>query len=413
MIEQILFFAIAFLCGIYFTLVKRKFDYFSVAYFSSCIYFLPGFYGYTSYHIDGSWVVNSLNAHAYLIMTAVLFSIFSFAVVGRRVKNVIRINLQVPNVNLLVLFLFILSFIGLILLLITADDAIYSPDKNVVADNLGRWHILFYTAAVIGLPLAFLTKNIILSLLFVFLLIFDLYLGFRSAIAIGFLSVVVLHLVSKSSSRLLLNQFLPLLLVIPIAIFFFLYKTVAFSVRLGNWDVVIEALKNSETYEYMITRSEPFATQQILNSVISENFKVGLDNVLSAFGQLILFGPELGLSWISFNELFQPTLFPSVDYGLASNIWAQMWSAGGWSLLLIFLLFFNLVLIVGNSTLYSSSIFIKAGFSPIFLYWSFYIHRNDISYIVNIEKRIIIILFLCIGLAYLLKYLNRHHNKIF
>lgn len=42
-----------------------------------------------------------------------------------------------------------------------------------------------------------------------------------------------------------------------------------------------------------------------------------------------------------------------------------------------------------------------------FLYWAFYIHRNDISYAINIEKRLLIILLACIALAYLLKLLSQ------
>ncbi len=411
MTEQILFCSIAFFGACYFLICKRKFDYFAVAYFSACVYFMPGFFGFTAYHINGYWANYPLNPDVYLIMSLVLISIFLFALIGSRVKNIFLFEFYVPSVHVIIKVILLMSFAGLIALVLTAGDAIHATDKNIVAENLGRWHILFYTTAAIGLPLAFSMNQLGMMIPFVFLLFFDLYLGFRSAMAVGFLSIAILYLVSKPRSRLIFEHFVPLIFIAIIAVFFFLYKTVAFSVKLGSWDVVVEALRDSETYEYMITRSEPFATQQILNSVISENFKVGLDNIFSVFGQLLLFGPELGLSLPSFNDLFQPTLFPSVDYGLASNVWAQMWSAGGWYLLFLFLLVFNVVLVIGNATLESKSIAIKAGCVPMFLYWAFYIHRNDIGYIVNIEKRIFIILCCCTGFAYLLKYLNGGPKK--
>jgi hypothetical protein len=209
----------------------------------------------------------------------------------------------------------------------------------------------------------------------------------------------------KPKSRLLIKEITPLILISLVALFFFLYKAIAFSVKIGDWDLVAKALGDLQTYELTITRSEPFVIQQVLNDVVKTNFQVPPENVLSAFGQLILFAPDLGLSSPSFNDLFQPTLFPSVEYGMAANIWAQMWSAGGWGLLILFLIIFNSVLAVGNATLRSPSTIIRAGFAPVFLYWGFYIHRNDISYAINIEKRLIFILFTCIALAFLLRHL--------
>lgn len=404
---RLIFFSVAFFGTMYFLLNRRKLDYFTVAFFSACIYFLPGFFGYTTYHTGGAWTETAINDETYLIMSSVLASMLLMANLGASVKNPITFAFSIPNTHLIANTLCALSIFGLVALVLSAGSAIHDSDKDSVMEHLGRWHILFYSAAVIGLPLSFALKRIGLFFAFVSLLIFDLYLGFRSAMAMGFLSTAIIYLATKPKSRLLTKEFRPLFAIVLLAVFFFLYKAIAFSIKSGNWELVFNALLDTQTYELMITRSEPFVIQQILNDVVKSDFQIPIGNIFSAFGQFIIFAPELGISSSSFNDLFQPTLFPSVEYGMAANIWAQMWSAGGWGLLSVFLLIFNIVLTIGNASLRSPSIVIRAGFAPIFLYWAFYIHRNDISYAINIEKRLLIILLTCIALAYLLSLLSQ------
>jgi hypothetical protein len=68
-----------------------------------------------------------------------------------------------------------------------------------------------------------------------------------------------------------------------------------------------------------------------------------------------------------------------------------MWSAGGWPLLLVFIVVFNIVLLAGNAALRMRSSFLRPALVPIFVYWAFYIHRNDLNYIVNLEKRVLLV----------------------
>src|SRR5690606_41059085 len=67
-----------------------------------------------------------------------------------------------------------------------------------------------------------------------------------------------------------------------------------------------------------------------LNEVVLRGFRTEFDHVSAVVYQLLFFSDKLGLTASSFNDYFQGALFPGVDYGMASNIWAQMWSAGGW-----------------------------------------------------------------------------------
>lgn len=398
---QTLFIMTAIVSGAYFLFSKRTFDYFSVAYFSAVIYFLPGFFGYTSYHIQGVWINTPLNFEAYLVMLSVLASISISAYIGSFLRNPINLDVCVSQPLMIGRLLFVLSLIGLALLIFTAGATIASPEKDTVLESLGRWYILFSTAATIGLPIAYFNKQRILMIFFVGFLLFDLYIGFRSSLAIAMIAVLTILISSRGKIRIIMKERKIIFFSIVLGVFFFGYKLVAFAIKSGSWSAVIETILDLNTFQIMITQSEPFITQQILNTIISEDFHIGIIHITSVISQFILFGPELGLASSSFNDLFQPILFPAVEYGMASNIWAQMWSLGSWPLLILFIFLYNLLLAVGNSSLRSRSFVIRAGLAPVFVYLAFYIHRNDLGYIINIEKRLLIILAAVISIAYI------------
>src|SRR5699024_8609021 len=76
---QILFILIRLFGLFYFLLKNRIFDFFSVAYFSACIYFLPGFFGYAlePLYLGKSILINE----TYIVMILVLISIMFFTVI--------------------------------------------------------------------------------------------------------------------------------------------------------------------------------------------------------------------------------------------------------------------------------------------------------------------------------------------
>lgn len=399
---QALFVVMALSGGLYFLTKQRQFDYFTVAFFSACIYFMPGFFGVTSYHSGGVWLESPIHAETYMVMITVMGSILGFGWFFSKVVILPRFSFFIHAASSIPYCLAVIGIVGLLAMIISAGVALYVPDKAAVMEHLGRWHILFYVSATLGLPIAFAQKKTALSIFFFFLLLFDLYIGFRSAFAVSLLSVFVLVLSRKGPIRLIPGEMKAATAIVAVGALFFLYKTIGYSVKSGNWSSVVALVTTAETYVLMFKHSEPFVTQAILNQVIISDFRTSATYLLEALGQLSLFLPDMGLTLSSFNDLFQPQLFPDVEYGMASNIWAQMWSAGGWLLLLTFLVPFNCVLALGNSFIRSKSATIRAASAPIFMYWAFYLHRNDLGYILNIEKRMILVLLVCVGIAYFL-----------
>ena len=191
----------------------------------------------------------------------------------------------------------------------------------------------------------------------------------------------------------------------------FVYKQIFVAIKLGMWDVIADRIQDTDLYTAAIMMSEPFNTQAILNEVVAQDFRVGMGHLRDIFSQFVLFSPELGSAPLSFNDLFQPTLFPSdLDYGMANNIWAEMLSSGGWPLLGLFVAFFVVMLIPGSYLIRSRDPIIAAGTALTFSYWAFYIHRNDLLYQINLEKRTILVWVACVVLSQVFRAAHFQHR---
>lgn len=391
---QILYIFTSLMGLLYFYLTLRKLNYFHVAYFSSVIYFLPGWFGYTSYHVNAVWIHERVHDDVYIVMIMVLASIFISGLVYSLVlqkQSSWGKTLSGEKYLPWVLLFFALS--GLAGTVYEAWGYITQPDKPLLMQHLGRSHIVFYISSSLGFVLALSERRKMLAILFLVLLLFDVYLGFRSTLAVALIGGIMIWIRHSSiNGKFNLRRISAVVLVTGAV--FFVYKQVAYSIKSGQYSLVLEKMSDSETYTNAVTHSEPFITQAILNSVIRTNYEGGVDSLSSTACQLLPVGGNSLGECVGFNQLFQPVLFPEVTYGMASNIWAQMWSAGGLPAVGLFLLFYSGSIFVANFSLTCRTSAVKYGLVPALIYWTFYIHRNDLSYTLNLEKRVVIVLVL-------------------
>lgn len=408
---QFIFITIAITGLVYFIFKKRQFDYFSLAFFSSTIYFLPGFFGASAHYADGKWIETPIYSETYAVMTSVMASIWFFAWLSTYLPNLQGLKWSFPAYRWVLELLLMVAFIGLIGMLIFSNGNIFHPDKKLVMEQLGRWHILFYTASMLGFSISYVLKRYLFLFLFLTMLAFDVYIGFRTAFAISSLSVLILFLLEKGKLRLISLNWKFIAAVLLFGLLMFGYKAIYSHIKAGAWDVVLKILSTPDTYLKIFSQSEPFVTQQVLNEVVSQDFKTSMTHIYDSIYQFILFAPDQGVNITTFNGLFQSALFPEVTTGMAANIWAQMWSAGGWVLLILFIIFYNLILMVGNWTLKFRHPIIKAGLIPMFCYWAFYIHRNELGYVLNQEKRLLLLLFLLMITMSLIRNITNRKSK--
>jgi hypothetical protein len=358
------------------------------------------------------WSDTPINSKAYGIMILVEVSILFGAMLSDLFSSElfskdIRINDggqgNIPLLNIILL----LAIIGFLFLLLTTGSVLLRDEKQAIMEELNRSYILFYTATVIGATMSFEYKKWKYFAFFGAFIMFDLFIGFRISLAIAGISIFTLWLSKKGKRRLLIDSWKPLTAGGLVGGFLFFYKEIAFAVRMGDWDLFRSILSDPNTYVVMFNTSEPFVTQSILNEVTLLDFSVDWSHLAGIFYQFILFSPELGLEGKSFNDLFQLALFPDVTYGMANNIWAEMWSAGGWLLLLIFMLVFIGFLEVFSILLASRRASLRSFFAVMGSYWAFYIHRNDLGYELFLLKGVILIMMSSLIVDALIRNLKR------
>lgn len=385
----------------YFLFCLRQFDFFSVAFFSACVYFLPGFFGYTVAPVGvGMAAPVDLEDRTYLVMVAVLIVVWAGALLFDHVGGSHAAGWDINGSAEAAWCATLFAVIGYALIWVTAGEALLNDDKTAMMESLNRWHVLGATAAPLGAVLAFASRRWLLLTVCMALLLFDMYIGFRVSFGIALISIFTLHLSHYGPQRFAVQNWRLGCLGVASVVLLFVYKQIYVAVKLGLWDVILDRLTDTELYATAILMSEPFNTQAILNEVIAQDFHVSMEHFQDVLLQFLLFSPELGGTPHSFNEFFQGTLFPSdLEYGMANNIWAEMVSSGGWSLLGLFLVAFVLMLMLGSYWIRSRDTTVAAGVAVMFSYWAFYIHRNDLLYQVNLEKRTILVWIACLVLS--------------
>ncbi|MDW5298973.1 MAG: hypothetical protein SA378_02365 [Sedimentibacter sp.] len=368
---------------------KRKFDIFSVAYVSACIYFIPGYFGFVRYPL----IQRQIPIHnlTYIVMILVLISLMVFSYLYDKSSNKSVINLVIKDSNFTSGIVFILAIIGFIMMIATSGAVIFSPDRAEMAGSLNRWYTLMRVSASVCAVISYNEGSRKKTLLSMIILLFDVYLGSRTTFAITVVAIILSHYSTKEKMRFLHNNIKKILLISTFGVFMFAYKHIYIYVKMFDWNRIYKEITSLDFYYRAFTFSEPFNTQAILNKVITEDYFIGLSQFKSIIYQAVLFAPSFGAEIRSFNSFFQNDLFGNVSWGMADNIWAQMYSGGRWGLLIIFIVMFNIYILVLSKLIRFKDPTIKGLASLLSLYWVFYIHRNDLSYQINLQKRVILI----------------------
>ncbi len=392
----------AFATGIaYFVFRTRPLDAFTIAFFSATIYFLPGFLGFTLSPVTPSSPVKlpvPVEPEAQAIMAFVLAAIVGAAMAWDAVSSQSRfpgwrLEPSGPAAGIALA----LGLLGLALTWVESGGQAFAADKREVIAVVGRSHIMWEMGASLAAALALVGGRRAVFVAAVLLLLVDMYIGFRFAFAITFVACVWLWISKEGALRLadLRLRYWAMVLIGGLAIFS--YQNLKEPIRQNDWGEVGRRMSSPVWYFKGIMTSEPFTTQTVLNEVIAKDFRTRPDHLWSASQHLIVFAPALGAEAARFNDEFQAALFPSVDHGLANNIWAQMWSAGGWPLLCGFTLVFVIVLAAGSRVMTSPDPAIRAGAALFMAYWAFYIHRNELLVQVGLQKQVLGFWAVCVG----------------
>lgn len=152
--------------------------------------------------------------------------------------------------------------------------------------------------------------------------------------------------------------------------------------HLSNLGYTAKLMSSLSTYANAFSYSEPMVTQSILNEVVKHDFRTSprnvLDQALSGVpGGKSIFGIDVS-KVESFNNEFQPALFPKATFGMANNPWAQAFAAGGFGLVFVFAVAYTLGLALLAAISSRISPVVGALSGVLAAWWGFFGHRNDV-----------------------------------
>jgi hypothetical protein len=358
----------------YLVLIPRIFDWFTVAFCSSCIYMMPAFVGYS----QGCGEEAEMAPGSYLACLLVLTGILLGAVLSdlsrqdwqERHKDGTHSNLSVPATTVVM--------IGMIHTFVTSGSSLWAANKQDMLDSFTIYTLLWRTGCVLAMACCYLEKRWILLTVNMSAALTLWILGMRSPFVLSCLCLVTLHC-SQRGKRAIIGNWRLGLFGCFMVLFVFSYKKIYEFVKSGHWSHVVDTLSQESFLTRAILESEAMSQTHILNVVITDNYRTPLASHLTGTFMAFFASGANKADEASFGGKIAADLFPAVWWGIESNIWAEMYSIGSWCSLLLFLLAYGAILHLGSLVL-------------------FYIHRYDLYRILSIAKQNAILACIC-GLA--------------
>ena len=399
MIMKTAFFVISLFGLLYFLLVKRRFDFFTLSYFSAVFYFLPGFMGYVPvYYMSQTEVIAPAT---YLIMNIVLVAILSAAVlfdVQSSQKKFISTESKIVNiekVNFTVTLLLIVALLSAVGNFLTIDRSLLAggvEKTDLLANNTYFYNFWVYTS-LLALFFSYCTHRKLYFMIALFFLLLDAYFyAMRVHIVLALMAIIFHWLYSKGPVRLI-SKINYGLLFSPLILFFFVFKSLMRPLNEGNYALFFERLIDSETYMYWLVRAEPFNQVAILNKIVMQDFVAPASHLLMSIVSVIPYSGSIDFGiYQRFHDYFYPALYPNMKIGaIASNPWAQLVSTGGVLMLLCGTFVFLILIYAMNYkisfTKKSTTNLVLFSIAPVIC---FYMHRNDLYFTLLMCKRFIL-----------------------
>ena len=398
---ETLFYGLSFIGTCYYIFTKPLFDFLSLSFFSSLVYFIPGFSGLiiNPYDTDET---TSIYPPCYWVYDLVLgINLFTVLINDSFLqdKSIILKGDFKPSLALGALMMGVLGLAGSLIqfpdLYLNRAEVSKGELQEILSHQADRWSVLWAMGASLLAMIAFKAGYRFYQILAVVLLGLDLFWGGnRSSSAFVVLALLVLstqhepkRLVSYISHWRYLGK---TLLLISLGAIFFISKLILPLLQANRMDLFEEIYPSwQDVLFHAFVVSEPAAIQANLSETLRKGIEVDWYHPVDIVGQLIIGGDWLGMQSNS-HYLSQKDLFPQLEYGLAYNIWGDIWASGGWITLIVFVFFYHIVLVLGNLLIKRSTGYSLVIIALFFSIWAFYIHRNNLLFQLYLQKRVLI-----------------------
>ena len=411
----------------YILLKKRKIDFFTIGALSILIYYFPVFIGQLKSSYSNRIILIDDKSYMCVAIFALIYLIFLLFTDKYSLKNVtITKNINdkvekykaIKNDNLSNFCVLLLSLIGLCMMMYTfiktngLTDTFNKMQLLTATDRITEYmkyigtFTFVYSFCFKGKYINFCRINSLIIILYTFLL------GHRSFIVIGLISIFINYLGSNSSIRLidLIKKKKMVLLSVFVVFFFFIFiKGVFAALMNGDFELVSSRLTNQEYYINTLLTSEPNSIMLNLNNVVSYNLTYGFDNYI--FGTLSLI-PLLGdvfisnFNYVTFERVLNLTFNKQLDLGigLGCTFIGEAYAVGNiFYLIIITILTLLLIKNFIKKREKTNNPYTYVFLSIVLSYFTFYIHRNSLLFMLITIRAYIYILILLIILKGLFK----------
>lgn len=411
--EKIVFY-ILILYSLYIFTKKRKcFDFLSLMFFSTLFYFLPMLFGFVTMKEDNLLKYIYIDNKVYII-PIIIFS--CIIIVTKLYDEILKNKIKEKKIFNLMdkefpIFCLIIFCIISILFYVTQGHLMVGKVRDV-SQMVGIYKIWSNMILILG-GVSIISNYKLGIYISLCGSAFDLYLGDRTIFVILIISLISYILIKKCNKSLICYKKI-LIIMLIIGIPLIAYKKIIGPIQRGDLNEFMSRVTKIETYTDSLVSIEPFTTQCILNSVVSEQYKVE-ENTLKSIKNLLPFSKKN--KYKSFNEQVQKDLFPDIKYGMGSNIWAEIYS--NLSITNVYISCLVYVCIgLGATILYRicNNDILKVAILLNFSFFIFYIHRNSITYQINLNLRVIYLyigVFLLYEIFKKFKYLSYGFLKLY
>ncbi|MDC4955192.1 oligosaccharide repeat unit polymerase [Acinetobacter baumannii] len=371
---------------------KRCFDFLSVYILVLALYSLP--LCFFSVFDPVHKIYHEPVDQVYITMGIAFLGTVPFLFFRNNFQEKLEKSLKYENLPLFIVAIFsLIGFFYVVPVLLSATNKVEALELNT---NI-IFAIFYEVFPAIGFLMAYKFKNKKFLIFFIFLVVIVLLFGTRRSFAMALIGLMVIGMSSPlrliSKYKYILFGFLALILVILGKNFY------GYILFYGLFDGLTE-WKNNFTLDYFFEGSEFLSTSAILQAVAESNFKV---ETLNIFKSLLAIQPipleYFNFSSSFFNDSFQPILFPSLNYGMAYNPWAEAYAWLGYLGVFIYSITFPTLLIFFWRYYTKSKIsLISILFLALGLTLAFWVQRNSLgsilAYIRNILYPFLLILFM-------------------
>lgn len=378
---QVVFVVVSLAGAVWFLTARRRVDFFTVGYFSSAIYFTPGYVGYDLF-------LTPLDPRMYTVFTVVLLAVWGGGALNRRAA------LSPPprsvTVDATVLTLVAAGIVAYVFLVYGWQILLVHKSLSPIAGGVA---ILWRVTASLGFIAACLSRRWLLAFLGGMLLLLMFVASDRTAIAMVMLALSVEGFRRYGAIRL--GPRLRRAVVPGLAALVLLWggKAIQLAIGMGfrekSVTAAVDVLRSPYAKTSLLTRSEPFNTQALLNGTLQHDLRISPEHLLNLPYMLWIAPSMFGESSAAFNDAAQD-LFPSVRRrSMAYNFWAEGLASGGWLLFGVYVLIY----VTGLWGFDRLSQTRHGGWRSIWLlmgaYWAFYIQRNSMASIITYEKQVL------------------------